>query len=165
MERESIEFRGKLYHRYPESKHLHLRKYFQANRVFLHRVAFTVFVGPIPKGHDVHHRRADTFQDSPGNLEAKLASAHRSEHALSRKPVKMECDECHRKFTSTVPWKTRFCSGKCKAAWRRHSGCDDVKKRCLHCRKSFVRNRYEEVSFCSKSCAVKDSWEKRREIM
>jgi hypothetical protein len=47
--------------------------------VYAHRLSFTLFVGPIPDGHDVDHRCKVRCCINPGHLQAKEATAHRAE--------------------------------------------------------------------------------------
>lgn len=53
--------------------------------------------------------------------------------------------------------KSRFCSNKCKSAWRRHSGKDNVEKICEYCGKKFITNKYSNTRYCSSKCAGKAS--------
>lgn len=64
------------------------------------------------------------------------------------------CEQCGIEFSSSVP-DSRFCSNKCKSAWRRASGVDNITLRCEYCGREFVANKYRKSRFCSKSCANK----------
>ena len=74
MERESIEYRGKMYHRYPESKRPHLRNYYwhhgkwKEPPVALHKQVYIDIYGPIPEGMQIHHKDGDFLNNSPENL-------------------------------------------------------------------------------------------------
>lgn len=61
------------------------------------------------------------------------------------------CDQCGNAFVSKLP--LRFCSNKCKSAWRRASGLDDEQRTCSHCGAQFTVNRYSKKTNCSRSCA------------
>lgn len=61
------------------------------------------------------------------------------------------CEQCGNAFTSKLP--LRFCSNKCKAAWRRASGVDNETRVCKLCGIEFTVNRYAIKNYCSRSCA------------
>lgn len=61
---------------------------------------------------------------------------------------KFICEQCGEEFESTKAG-SRFCSNKCRAAWRRKSGVDDVKKICVDCGGIYIANKYAETKYCS----------------
>lgn len=63
------------------------------------------------------------------------------------------CEYCGKKFTAIEQGKNRFCSNKCKSAWRRKSGVDDEIRICCFCGRPFETNKYEKTKCCSRSCA------------
>ena len=63
-----------------------------------------------------------------------------------------ECLFCGNKFTPKNSTQ-KFCSNKCKSAWRRKEKADDVTHTCQHCGKEILANKYAKRIFCSKSCA------------
>lgn len=63
-----------------------------------------------------------------------------------------ECLFCAVKFQPKNS-EQKFCSNKCKSAWRRKEKTDDVQYICAHCGKNFMANKYAKRIFCSKSCA------------
>ena len=78
-------------------------------------------------------------------------------------PIRYVCTECGKEFESRHhygPDENRFCSNSCKAAFRRHSGADDVDRVCAYCGKTFRVNRYSKAECCSRDCAVKRRWNK-----
>lgn len=153
MQRESIEFRGRLYNRYPQSKLPHARDYFWGLGRSLHRDVYTACIGPIPARHVIHHRnKSGILRDSPGNLEAKLPREHSLEHFYSLPLIEMRCLHCLVPFASRRN-ASKFCTNACKSKWRRHSGLDNVAKRCRKCGALFYSNRYDKQLFCSRSCA------------
>lgn len=89
MERESIEYRGKMYHRYPESKRPHLRNYYwhhgkwKEPPVALHKQVYIDIYGPIPEGMQIHHKDGDFLNNSPENLECLSAKEHVRHHPIS----------------------------------------------------------------------------------
>lgn len=57
------------------------------------------------------------------------------------------CEFCGKTFKSTQI-KSRFCSNKCKSAWRRKAGLDNVTKICQDCGKEYVANKYSQTKYC-----------------
>lgn len=71
----------------------------------------------------------------------------------NREPVEYTCEQCGRKHkTLAARGQGRFCSNKCKAAYRRASGVDDEDRACERCGKVFRVNRYSKQRYCSRSC-------------
>ena len=64
-----------------------------------------------------------------------------------------ECEYCKKKYKAINNNTNRFCSNKCKSAWRRKSGIDDVEKVCEICGSKFKTNKYSKTKTCSRSCA------------
>lgn len=67
----------------------------------------------------------------------------------------MICEMCGAEYTAKVSAENRFCSGKCKAAWRRKSGVDNETRICAFCGKEFTANKYAKTETCSRTCANK----------
>lgn len=124
----------------------------------------------IPAGdHHRHHAAESEWLGSDRCLEhlaeirPKAAEWHRSpegrawhsEHArrvaADWQPVEATCEHCGERFESVRPG--RFCSNKCKSAWRRAAGVDDEDRTCEYCGGVFRVNRYARTRFCSRSCA------------
>jgi endogenous inhibitor of DNA gyrase (YacG/DUF329 family) len=72
-----------------------------------------------------------------------------------QKTITKTCDYCGTKFETVDHGNNRFCSNKCKSAWRRKAGLDDVKKECAFCGKEFTTNKYSKAKYCSITCANK----------
>jgi hypothetical protein len=83
---------------------------------------------------------------------------HREIGALSHKshiPVDKKCENCGIEFKSKqIGNIDKFCSNKCKSAWRRASGIDNVQKECVVCKSLFVLNKYAKTLTCSRRCGV-----------
>lgn len=154
---EVVVFNGTRYHRYPDSSHRSLRLYFNdGNRRSLHRAIWESLHGPVPRGFHVHHKDRNALNNDPDNLEARDGREHAKEHLdAHREEMRRRdllCCWCRKKFSSAAS-HTRFCSNRCKSAWRRASGVDDRKRFCVMCGKQFIRNRFEGVVTCSRHCA------------
>lgn len=64
------------------------------------------------------------------------------------------CDQCGTDYVTTSPSRhDRFCSNKCKSAWRRASGVDDEQRSCPQCDREYSINRYSKAKYCSRLCA------------
>lgn len=64
------------------------------------------------------------------------------------------CLECGKNFKSTKGYNVKFCSNKCKSAWRRKAGLDNEQRKCVVCGKEFTANKYKNVACCSKQCVA-----------
>lgn len=125
-----------------------------------------------PSNHATHHgndRSLNHYEEMVKNLSEnarpKASEWHRSEegrewHSAHAKEVyenrikmSFKCEQCGDEFESFKTKSNRFCSNKCKAAWRRESGIDDVDRRCVQCGKEFRINKYSKTKCCSKSCS------------
>lgn len=53
--------------------------------------------------------------------------------------------------------KSKFCSNKCKSAYRRASGIDKIEKVCAFCGNTFKTDKYSGAIYCSPHCAVTGS--------
>jgi len=72
-----------------------------------------------------------------------------------RKPVERNCFYCGKVYQTLDFRKGRtFCSGNCRAAWRRHTGVDDEERVCLICGRSFLCNKYQKQRTCSRVCGA-----------
>jgi hypothetical protein len=68
------------------------------------------------------------------------------------KPVDRECLNCGSKYSVLPIGKSKFCSNKCKSAWRRNSEVDNEHRNCQACGKYFTVNKYSKKITCSRSC-------------
>lgn len=67
----------------------------------------------------------------------------------------MTCEMCGKEYIGKVSAENRFCSNKCKSAWRRQSGIDNEKRICAFCGAEFFVNKYFKTETCSRACANK----------
>ena len=63
------------------------------------------------------------------------------------------CDYCGKEYKAINNGFNRFCSNKCKSAWRRNSGIDDEDRKCIICGNEFRINKYSKAKTCSRKCA------------
>lgn len=71
--------------------------------------------------------------------------------------ITLTCQWCGREYQTSplVRDHSRFCSNKCKTAFRYHSGVDNVERVCAVCGKTFSVNKYSRTKTCSKECGIK----------
>ena len=185
-DRITIEYNGKKYHRYPNSKRRQLRVYYWRHDkwkqppVALHRQIYIDNFGEIPKGFHIHHIDGDTENNSPDNLQAlppevhatmylkdmtdEELAAHKkrmSEAQLRRKQYEYECENCRKKFLSRRKGNVRYCSKEC--ARERNNWWEKAIRqrvaRCEYCGGE-IHNRGR---YCSAECrdkAGKEAWSK-----
>lgn len=135
------------------------------------------------KAHIKYHGRHLTEEEKENrranlakNALPKAAEWHKSEEGrewhkthgketwVNRKPVTYTCTQCGAKFESLNIYpdgSNTFCSNKCKAAFRRDSGVDDIDKVCKYCGKVYRANKYQG-STCCEDCKRSGVWRRRR---
>lgn len=79
----------------------------------------------------------------------------------NRKQKEFICKQCGKKFKTIDNGHNKFCSNKCKSAWRRKTGKDDIKRTCIICGNNFTANKYSDTKTCSGSCASKLAYQNR----
>ena len=65
------------------------------------------------------------------------------------------CEFCGEGFEAVDNGQNKFCSNRCKSAWRRASGIDDEVRKCAYCGENFTVNKYKKTKCCSKTCSNK----------
>lgn len=65
-----------------------------------------------------------------------------------------ECAVCGSEYEANTTEQT-FCSNKCKSAYRRKIGIDNIAANCELCGKEFQKNKYARITTCSRSCGVR----------
>lgn len=76
-------------------------------------------------------------------------------------PVERTCDQCGQVFEAQIG-HSRFCSNKCKSAFRRASGADNEIRQCEQCGCEFSVNHYSKTTCCSRACAGRMRWSRKR---
>ena len=73
--------------------------------------------------------------------------------------IKKRCEYCGAEYETKGVNKNRskFCSNKCKSAYRRATGVDKIEKICAFCGNSFKTDKYSGAIYCSPHCASKGS--------
>lgn len=86
-------------------------------------------------------------------------SEHAKETMRNRKPIKYICTHCGEGFESKHIYSSSsntFCSNKCKSAFRRNSGVDNVIKICEECGNEYTASKYHKTKHC-KDCKNRKS--------
>lgn len=84
-------------------------------------------------------------------------SNHAKEIWKNAKEIEYECTYCGKKFRTVKHYgknENRFCCNKCKSAFRRKSGVDNIEKVCQECGKTYIENKYRKTEKCP-SCRRK----------
>ena len=68
------------------------------------------------------------------------------------KPIIKFCEYCGHEYSVKPLGTSRFCSNKCKSAWRRKEGLDNIERDCPICGKFFFTNKYRGSKTCSRHC-------------
>lgn len=71
------------------------------------------------------------------------------------KKIVLHCEYCGSEFETIDTGRPRFCSNKCKSAWRRKEGLDNETRICKQCGVMFVANKYSKTECCSRACSNK----------
>lgn len=92
--------------------------------------------------------------------EGKEWHSKHAKEVFNNLPVnKYVCTYCGVEFSTKNVYpkdSNKFCSNKCKAAYRRASGVDDVEKECVYCGCKFIANKYSSVKYCEQHRSSKN---------
>lgn len=78
---------------------------------------------------------------------------HGKEVFAKLEPIKYICTFCGAEFKTKNRYSktsNTFCSNKCKSAFRRASGVDNVIRECVQCGEPFTANKYSTAKRCEK---------------
>lgn len=105
--------------------------------------------------------KACEWHKDPANKEHHVRLGYLSWESFE--PKEMRCLHCDNKYMSKTRRVDKYCSNKCRAAARRSSGVDNIKKHCEFCGCEFVADKYAKTRFCSRSCKMKNQHAKKKE--
>lgn len=103
----------------------------------------------------------------------KAIEWHKSEEAIewhkeqykrtlgARKPTTLICEQCGNEYQIVFNGTNRFCSNKCKSAWRRRSGVDNETRKCVTCGNEYECKKYSRRTKCE-NCTP-ERYKKNRE--
>lgn len=180
---ESITFNGFTYNRYPNSKNLSHQRYFQrSGGDNLHRAIWRHHNGPIPDGHDIHHRDGDWNNNDISNLECITKADHYKQHyqytsEFNSRPEQLEhldrvrekaagwhkSDE-GREWHRNVSAKALISGGPAQTALaqkRADQSANPVTKVCVECGAEF-QSPTGRATLCGNACACRRSDRKKR---
>jgi hypothetical protein len=75
--------------------------------------------------------------------------------------IKIICECCGKEFIGER--NSKFCTNKCKSAYRRKTGVDNVMNKCVICGNEFLTNKYRNAVTCNQSCRNKFVWRNKNE--
>lgn len=89
---------------------------------------------------------------------------HKMHYLQTRSKMNQEkefvCMNCGKTFKAVSRGNNKFCSNKCKTAFRNKSGVDDEIRKCEICGNEFTTNKYSKAKTCSRECSRKLRWNK-----
>jgi hypothetical protein len=95
----------------------------------------------------------DRIRPLAGNWhQSKEGREWHRKNPIRKEPRQFTCEQCGTRFECIDTGNNRFCSGNCKAKWRKLAGLDSEERSCVWCGESFMVNRYSRARACSASC-------------
>jgi len=94
---------------------------------------------------------AAAWHSSPEGIEWHRQHAYNTVRAIQ--PSAHICEQCGGTYETQPKAGNRFCSNKCRSAWRRAAGLDNETRQCAVCQNPFECNHYAKVKTCSPKCA------------
>lgn len=162
--RETIEYGGATFHRYPDSPDLATRRHFKPcyrdrkrGVQNLHREVWKAAHGEPPPDHEIALVDRDGANVDLENLRC-VPFGRPGIHCqgpLARRYAEETCNHCGATYTpkSSPGGVLRFCSGRCETTYHREQGTYDEDRICEVCEGPFRKQRYSKVRTCSKPCA------------
>lgn len=167
MNKETIVYGGKKYHRYPDSDRRQLRVYYWRHDKWkeppfaLHRQIWIDNNGSIPKGHVIHHIDGNPLDNEISNLEMILHSAHTRMH--SQEPERRAA------LVKNGEKQTQRIIAAAEKYRRSKEGIEFARKNiknsihhsepqnavCLECGEHFTYVIKTKVKFCKKLCGAR----------
>lgn len=155
VEKETIEFDGKIWYRYPNSKRSSDRNYYQRCGKFLHHYIWEKYNGQRKKGFLIHHIDGDFANNSIENLEEITPKEHRSiKHKLEGEKLNKRQEWANQIRSLTTVWHK---SQKGKEWHKKHAleqGFGNFEfgvSKCEVCGKEYIKKTTRQ-RFCSNTC-------------
>lgn len=146
-----LEFDGKRFYRKPSG---YYKLQHAAGGDYMHRYVWEFHNGPIPDGHQVHHRDENKGNNAIGNLELLTAGDHQRFHAAVRDPAEMR-----RRIRFAQAAAPEWHASPEGIAWHREHGKKSWEDRatidlkCVHCNAKFTALvGTSKRGFCSNAC-------------
>lgn len=169
--REVVVFKGVEFIRFPDSRSKSARRYFNpfrngrrlAGMGSLHREIWKDAYGPIPPGHQIHHRDEDPGNNDLGNLVCLSPAEHSQEHAEAHR-------EARRAFIEGIrPLAAEWHGSDAGRAWhvdhgrRTWEGREPEPRSCAECGASYGTLAHRDTDrFCSRACISRHNERTRR---
>jgi hypothetical protein len=172
MEKETVIFNGHSYHRFPQSPHQHLQRYYWPGRTDrttlrlgpLHQEVWKAHHGSeIPEGCLIHHRDENPLNNAPDNLECLTRKQHGERHPQGQPDWLMaHLDKIRDRATE---WH-QSAEGR---EWHKEHGKRTWESRqprprvCAYCHRTFqTLSGRDNVRYCSIDCRRR--WQRARGI-
>lgn len=164
MKRETIIYRGKKYHRYPESKRRQLKVYYWRHDtwkeppVALHRQLWIDNFGEIPKGHIVHHKDGNSLNNLLDNFQLMERKEHSRMHMLTPERREMSRQIAIRRIPQSIAALNKFRKTKRAKLHQKFHVKESIHyaeaqhAKCLECNKDFTFVIKRGAKFCQKLC-------------
>lgn len=158
--KQTVEYDGLIWHRYPNSTRRTDREYFVRGNRMLHRYIWEKFNGKIPKGCHIHHIDGNCSNNDISNLKCVTIKQHISqEHKLTIEQLqKCRQNLQQNALPKAIEWHKseqakQFHSDIGKKSW---GNFVPTLKHCIVCGKQFYdRSRQQSGKFCCGACASK----------
>jgi hypothetical protein len=159
---ETVTYKGIVFRRYPLAKSRNHRVYFAApgrerrrGVDWLHRQVWKDHFGPIPEGHQVHHKDEDPLNNDPGNLECLTDAEHKRRHAelgtFSYEAVRANLDRI-RPLASAWHGSDEGREWHKELGRKSWEGRETVEKVCGYCGETYATKHTGVSRYCSRRC-------------
>jgi hypothetical protein len=102
--------------------------------------------------HEKGIAAAPKWHKSPEGIEWHRQNAHKCNFG-NQTYGESNCIFCSKLFTKNSS-HAKFCSNKCKSAYRRNTGVDNIEKECMVCKSKFITSKYDRAKCCSGKCGA-----------
>lgn len=158
---ESVVFNGITFRRYPMSKHWAHRMYYSPHAGHrrngvgcLHEEVWKAAHGPIPDGHEIHHKDRDSLSNALENLACLTKAEHDAEHHDDRSARAVISDAAR---AAAAKWH----ASPEGHAWHKQHGKDGtanlplVTVQCRFCGQDYQTICPKRAQFCGQNCRQK----------
>lgn len=159
-----IVYKGVKFRRYPNSNQFSHRMYYRPHIgaamrgvKSLHQEIWMDANGPIPDGHEIHHKDENPLNNSLSNLECIDRVIHNKEHGKRRRGILT--DRHKKQLDSIRPLAAKWHSTLDGIAWHKMHGAESWKGRektkttCIECKEVFETwLAAKPAKFCSSRC-------------
>lgn len=158
----------------PAGYHVHHKDFDKSNNDIENLVLLTAKEHLSLHGNSWDNKRYEQqIKNLNENARPKASEWHKSEagrewhkehyehmKAVLHKRAEFTCLNCGKAFKAQSMGQNKFCSNKCRAAFRRKSGIDNEIRQCEYCGKEFEVNKYAKTKTCSRTCRNLMRWHK-----